>query len=492
MKNPSRLARLARPQGSRAISALLWVALSLSACAVGPDYRRPALDVPETFKESAGLWQPAATAPPVVETAWWTRLNDPVLDTLQTQLATGNLTIQQAQARVQGARAALDGVRAGFWPQTTLSASRQRNRNSSEESRAAPPTTTVSASASLSWEIDLWGRISRDAEAGRASLEASAEDLAAARLAQQVLLAQTYVQWRAAQQQAQRLHRAAQGYARFLSLTENRVHAGVASPLDTSQAQTQYASTAAQALDAQNEGARLEHAIAVLIGQSPSTFHLSSREEAVAPDTLPSWAIPEIPALIPSAVLENRPDIRAAERRVAAANARIGVATSAWFPTLTLSARRGAQHSALSHLLDLPHRFWSLGPSLSLALFDAGSRNAAITQAQADHALAQATYRQTVLNAFAEVEDQLAAVRFLAEEAQMQSLALQAAQRAQTIARLQYEAGINSALNVITAQNTALNAEIASITLMSRRLQAALALFKNLGGQWQAAEHHTP
>lgn len=453
----------------------LLLLLGLAGCAAGPDYVRPPVEVPAAFKE-AGQWKPAANAEPAVEEKWWKVFADPVLDQLQERVEVDNQNLRAAEAKYRATRATLESARAPFFPTVSLSAARTRGSATSTSTATAGGTTNYSLAASLNWELDLWGRIRRGVEGARADLAASAADLAAARLSTQALLAQTYVQLRAAEVQADLLRRAADAYGRFLELTRHRLSAGVASPLDVAQAETQLATAETQAIDADSQRAQLEHALAVLVGAAPASFTL-----APAP-RLPE--VPATPALLPSTLLENRPDIAAGERRMAAANARIGVAEAAYFPVLDLTGSYGYRNNALANLISAPNRFWSLGPTLAMTLFDGGARAAGVHLAQANYDEAVANYRQTVLTAFQEVEDNLAAARLLERESQAQARALASARRAREIAENQYKAGTSSSLNVVTAQTAELSAEVNATNLQARRLLAAVQLLKNAGGRW--------
>ncbi|MBN9421429.1 MAG: efflux transporter outer membrane subunit [Candidatus Accumulibacter sp.] len=460
---------------------LILSLLGLAACSPGPDYVRPAVDAPAAFKE-AGQWKVAGGGAAAVDEKWWTVFGDPQLDALEEQVVVNNQNLKAAEAQYRAARAALDSARSAFFPTAALNAAQSRGSGSGAAagsaggSGATSGATSYSLSASVSWEIDVWGRIRRGVESADAKLAASAADLAAARVSTQALLAQTYAQLRAAEAQIDLIGRTLTGYRRFLELTRSRQAVGVASPLDVAQAETQLASAEVQGIDAENQRAQLEHAIAVLVGRAPAAF-------AIAPGArLP--AVPPSPALLPSTLLERRPDIAAAERRMAAANAQIGVAGAAYFPVLDIGGSVGYRNDALAGLLSAPNRFWSLGPALAMTLFDGGARSAAVAQAGAGYDQAVATYRQTVLTAFQEVEDNLSAARLLAQEGEAQARALAAARRSREIAENQYRAGIVSSLNVVTAQAAELSAEAAAINIDSRRLQAAVLLFKNAGGLW--------
>lgn len=464
----------------------------LAGCAVGPDYVRPEVSTPAAFKEAAtsDKWQTlenAAAATPVAPAEWWKAFGDPALDALVQELQINNQNIRIAEAQYRAARAALDSANAAFYPTINGNFSGNRaanaivnNNNGTQSQGSRPPTNTINLSASASWELDLWGKLRRGSEAAGASLDASAADLAAARLSAQALLVQTYVQLRSTELQLALQTRTVHAYARYLELTRNRHEVGVAGALDVSNAESQLASAKAGGYALELQRAQYEHALATLVGKTPAELSL--------PGTAALPAQPATPVLVPSAWLATRPDIVAAERRVAAANARIGVAKSAWFPTLTLSGNAGYRNNELSDLISAPHRFWSLGPALALALFDGGARNAAVASAGAAYDQSVATYRQTVLTAFQEVEDNLAAARLVGAEGQERAVAARAARRTREIAENQYQAGTAGQLEVTAAQATELAAERTLIDARQRHLQAAVQLYKNTG----RAETTTP
>jgi NodT family efflux transporter outer membrane factor (OMF) lipoprotein len=454
----------------RFLLSLSALSLGLSACSPGPDYVRPTVATSAAFKE-AGQWQMATTAEPKADERWWQVFGDPVLDSLEEQVTVENQNLKVAEAQYRTARAALESARSSLFPSVSAAAGRTRGTASG----AASVETTYSLSAALNWEIDIWGRIRRSVESADAKAAASAADLAAARLSTQALLAQTYLQLRASETQLALFRYTVTAYGRFLDLTRNRQTAGVASPLDVAQAETQLGNAEVQAIDAENQRAQFEHATAILVGKAPAEFSIPPGA------SLP--AVPATPRLVPSTLLENRPDIAAAERRAAAANAQIGVAQAAYFPVLDLTGSVGYRNSAIAGLISAPNRIWSLGPALALTLFDGGARSAAVDQATSGYDQAVATYRQTVLTAFQEVEDNLSAARLLEQEGTSQAKALAAARRSREIAENQYKAGINSALNVVTAQTAELSAEANSINILGRRLQAAVQLLKNAGGR---------
>ncbi len=464
------------------------VAAVLSACNLTPDYKPPAMDVPPAFKEAA-LWKPAdPAAVPAVPDAWWTLFNDPELDRLETQAAGANPTLQGAVAAFRIAQAAVATSEAALYPTVGLNGTGTRSVTGSTSagtvdasgnpvgSSSGKPRNTYSVSASASWELDLWGRLSATVDASQARAVASADDLAASRLSIQATLAQTYFSLRAADAQLALLDDTIAAYQRSLDLTRNRYRAGVASSADVSQAETQLYSTQAQRIESATSRAQLEHALAVLTGQAPAAF------------SLPAGKLPEAPALpqqLPSELLQRRPDIAAAERRVAAANAQVGVARAAFFPSLTLSGSAGYRSSTLNDIISSPNLFWSFGPALALSVFDGGARRAAVASARATVDQAAATYRSTVLTALQEVEDNLVAGANLEQERAVQLQALASARKALDVANNQYKAGIVSYLNVVTAQSSVLSSERSVLDVRNRRLAAVNTLLKNIAGRWQ-------
>lgn len=459
----------------------LSATLLLAACAITRVDPPPAAAAPAQFKQT-GLWQRASAKDQTpVPDDWWTLFKDPVLDDLERRLVIGNENLKSAVAQVASARAALEASRSVRYPTLSagLSATRSANAQSSVGSTARGPSDNVSLSASASWETDLWGRLSQAASGAQATLQASVDDLAAARLSAQATLAQTYFSLRAAEAQQSLLERSVQAYQRSLDLTQVRYQAGVAARSDVLQAQTQLRNAQAQGLESQAQRAQLEHAIAVLLGIPPSSLTLARS------DQLP--AAPEVPQLLPVTLLERRPDIAAAQRRVAAAHAQIGVADAAFFPSLTLSANAGYRHSSLANLVSAPNLFWSIGPSLAEAIFDGGQRRLASAQARASADQATASYRRAVLTALQEVEDNLVLADQLQREAQLQEEALQSAQRTLEITLDQYRAGTVSYLNVVIAQTAALSSESNLLSVRNRQLAAVSQLLKNIAGRWEDA-----
>jgi NodT family efflux transporter outer membrane factor (OMF) lipoprotein len=441
---------------------LLW----LAACTVGPEYQRPDVKLPERFSEAGGEWQTAQPTPFKVPEHWWSVFGDADLNRLETRVVIDNQSLKIAEAQYRAARAAVDSATAARWPTVTGAADASRSRSKGVTANS------FSLSASASWEIDLWGRVRRSIEAAQAHAEASADDLAAARLSTQALLAQSWFQLHADDLQIQLLQRTLTDDARFLDLTRDRQDAGVASGLDVAQAETQLNTDRVQLSELELQRAQLGHALTTLLGGGDIPLDAAA---ALPP-------VPSPPELLPSTLLEQRPDIASAERSAAEANARIGLARTAFFPSLNLGAGAGSTAGTLATLFSVPSRVWTLGPSLAMTLFDGGARSAAVEQARAGYDLAVANYRQTVLNAFQEVQDNLAAARLLQREAAEQAQTLSAARRARAIAEEQYRAGTVTALDVISAQNTERAAERNALDIQTRQLTASAQLLKNLGG----------
>lgn len=460
----------------------VWACTALlgSACSFAPPHQPVAMELPTQFRQE-GIWMPTAEPAPTAAD-WWRVFKDPVLDQLQAGLEASSPSIQVAAAQYRKALAALDSAQAAQVPSVNSSLGATRARNSSGNNSVVvstnPPTNLYSLSAQAAWELDLWGRVGNTVAAADAELQASQSALAAARLSAQSLLAQAYFVWRAAQAQEASLAQALEAAKRFEALTRNRLEAGVASPLDQAQAETQTHSIEAQWFESRLQRVQAQNAMASLLGQIPSAWEAPGTELSLDASTVPA-----MPALVPSGVLQGRYDIHRAERLVAAANARIGVAKAAFFPVLNLSASTGFRSNQWSNLVETPARFWSLGPSLALSLFDGGLRSAAVAQANATYDEAVANYRQTVLNAFEEVENNLAALQYLGQERQAQARALALATRSLQIAENQYKAGVGDSLHVITAQLAKWSAERASIQLWNRSMAAAVLLYTNTAGR---------
>lgn len=455
---------------------LALLLLGLSGCAPMAPYEKPAMDVPLAFKE-AHLWTSARVQADQAPDDWWRLFNDRTLDQLEIELARGNQNLKNSVAQYQAARAALGVSRAALAPAVGATAAGTRGSNGVNNASLA---NTYSVGATASWELDVWGRLSAGVQVSQAKLQASQDDLAAAQLSLQATLAQTYFSVRSLEAQTESLERAVAAYQRSLELTRHRYDAGVASSADVAQAQTQLKSTQAQWIETRSARTQLEHALAVLLGQAPARFSL--------PPTAMLPAVPEVPLQLPATLVERRPDIAAAERRVAAAYAQIGVAHAAYFPALTLSGSAGYRGASLSDLISAPNLFWSVGPALALSLFDGGARQATQDAAQAAADQAVAVYRQTVLTALQEVEDNLVMAASLQEEDAVQVESLAAAQKALEVITNQYKAGTVSYLNVMTAQATTLSVERSLLDVRNRRLLAATQLLKNLAGRWDPVE----
>lgn len=451
----------------------------LSACTVGPNYVRPTAAAPPVFKEMSG-WKVARPQDQIIRGKWWELFNDPMLNELEGQVDVSNQNVAAAEAQFRQARALVQEARAAYFPTVSVGASVSRSRRPITVGGTTTSTTSSDflLPVDVSWEPDLWGRVRRAVEASRAGAQASAADLEALRLSVRTTLAQDYFQLRTLDAQKELLDATAANYRRFLDLTKNRYATGVGSRADVLQAETQLRSTEAQAIDVGVQRAQLEHAIAVLIGKPAAEFSLPAAPLAAEP--------PAIPIGVPSALLERRPDIAGAERRVAAANAQIGAAEAAYYPTVTLSAGGGFESSELSKWLTWPSRFWSLGAAVSETVYDGGLRGALTDQARAAYDATVAAYRQAVLTGFQEVEDSLAALRILESEARVQEEAVQAARQSVQVSTNQYRAGTASSLDVIVTQTAELGNERTAVTIRGSRLNASVLLVKALGGGWRA------
>ena len=462
------------------LSTILFIALA--GCAVGPDYKRPDVPVSSTFKELEG-WRDARPQDDLPRGQWWSVFGDAELDRLLARIEVSNQNVRAAEARVRQARSVTDQARSAFFPPINANASGVRSKApslSNSPSFATGAVNTWNANLATSWELDFWGKLRRTLEASDASWQASDAQLEAAKLSARASLAQAYFNLRAAESTQKLLQDTVAAYQKSLDLTQNRYNAGVAARVDVVQAEVQLKSAQAQLIDIGVDRATFEHAIAILVGDAPANFSLAS-----APLTL---KMPSIPVGMPSTLLERRPDVAAAERNAASANAKIGIAKAAMFPSLTLSGTVGYRSSVLADLFSAPSRLWSLGAAATAPLFDAGLRRAQTDQAIAVYDEQVATYRQTVLIAFQEVEDNLATLRILDEEARIQDEVVAGARRALELTLNQYQAGVVSYLNVITAQATLLTNERAAANILNRRLTASVLLVKALGGGWSAPE----
>ena len=454
----------------------------LGGCMVGPNYVRPPAAAPAAFKE-AGDWNPAQPRDAVSRGKWWEIFGDARLNALIEQVNVSNENVRVAEARLRQADAVVEQARAGLWPTLGVSATATRSRAPNVAGAATTTTAPVNIfnlPLTASWAPDLWGSVRRSIESNVANAQTSAANVANARLLAQAQLAINYFQLRVLDTRRQLLDTSVAAYQKSLDLTRNRYNAGVAARVDVVQAETQLRSTQAQAIDTGVQRAQLEHAIAILIGKAPAELSVAVERLAVA--------IPDIPAGLPSQLLERRPDIAAAERQMAAANAQIGIAKAAYFPSLTLSASTGFRANRPADWFTIPHRFWSVGPALAETLFDGGVRRAVTLQAQAAYDVNVATYRQTVLTAFQQVADNLAALRILEEEARAQDDAVQGARKSTELTLNQYKAGTVNYLSVVIVQAAQLNNEVNAVSVLGQRLVAAVALVQALGGGWSATE----
>jgi NodT family efflux transporter outer membrane factor (OMF) lipoprotein len=481
--------------GRRATLGAGMIAVLLGGCMVGPTYKRPpAVTVPAAFKEMAG-WKIAQPGEDALRGEWWKIFADPQLDALEVRVSISNQNLAQAEAAYRQASALVREARAALFPTVSVGFGVTRSGGGADTgtptsttgTRSSVGTRSSSGSSSTdfqlgldaSWTPDLWGSIRRTIRSNQASAQASAGDLENARLSYQAALAQNYFQLRMLDAQKNFLEDAVKGYDLYLQMTRNRYAAGVASQGDVAQAEAQLKQTQAQAMDVGVQRAVMEHAIAVLIGEPASTFSLPAAPLTATP--------PPIPVGVPSELLERRPDIAGAERRVAAASEQIGVAVAAYYPTITLSASTGFASSGLSTLFSAASHYWAIQPSISETIFDGGRRRAHVQYARAAYESAVATYRQTVLIAFQGVEDNLAALRILEEEARVQADAVDAARESVRITTNQYRAGTVPYLSVITAQAILLSDEVTLINLQGRRMAAAVLLIGALGGGWDVA-----
>jgi NodT family efflux transporter outer membrane factor (OMF) lipoprotein len=467
---------------------LLSLGLLAGCAAVGPNYHKPAVETPGAFKEAppAG-WKTAQPRDAALRGKWWETFGDPQLNALEEQVSVSNQTLAQAEAQFRGARAAVAAARAGLFPTvtagaqvTTSRAGTARSSSQSNNNSGSGTATVYQVPVDFTWEADLWGRVRRQIEANVAAAQASAADVENVRLSLQAELAADWFQLHGLDEQRQLLESTVADYEKALQITVNRHNQGVASGADVAESQTQLETARASAIDLGVARSQLEHAIAILTGKAPAGVTIASGPVRSVP--------PAVPVALPSELLERRPDIAAAERRVAAANADIGVATAAYFPTLSLNASGGFASTTLGSLFSLPNRFWSLGPQLLATVFDGGRRRAGVAQAEANYDATVAAYRESVLDAFQAVEDNLAALRILADEAVQQNAATEAAERSLALTRNRYQAGIATYLEVITAQNAAYVNERNAVDLRVRQMVASVNLIRALGGGWTAGD----
>lgn len=485
-QQPSRLPRALRS------AALLPLLLGMAACAVGPKYRLPAVETAPVFKENQG-WQPATPATVPAGQPWWSIYNDPVLDRLERQVEISNQNLKAAEAAYRAAQQVVAADRGTLFPQVNASGEATKSGGGTGITttsagtavpRAHGTETIYDVGAQASWTLDIWGRVRRQVESDVAKAQASAADVAAAELSAQVTLAEDYFQLRAAEQEMRIYQTYLADLENALQITENQVAAGITTLADVYAAQTQLESTQASDNTVRLTRATYEHAIAVLIGKPPEELAL---EEGQFTTT-----IPVVPAGLPSQLLQRRPDVAAAERAVASANALIGVAESAWFPSLTLSGSYGFTSTALSNLISTSNSLWSFGPQLAMNLFSGGTMLAQTREARANYDQAVASYRQTVLSAFQSVENDLVTLRVLEESNGLQVTAVDAARMSEQLTLNQYKAGIVAYTGVITAQTTRLASEITLLSIENQQLVASVDLVSQIGGGWSASELQQP
>ena len=471
------------PKFTTSILAVISMLL-FAGCTVGPKYRRPAAEVPPAYKE-VGDWKPAQPNDQNLGGNWWEIFEDPELNTLEAQVNVSNQNLKAAEAQYSQSRAALRYQRADLFPTVTANPSVSRNKLSTNRQPKSSQFngityTDLQVPFELSYQIDVWGRVRRTIESYRDQAQASAADLAAVNLSMHSQLALFYFQARTLDAEEQLLNSTAAQYEQALELIKSRFAGGIASDVEVQQAETQLETTRAQAIDVGVARAQFEHAVAVLIGKPPASFSL-----APLPLTTPP---PPIPVGLPSDLLERRPDISAAERLMASANAQIGVAKAAYYPNITLGAAGGFESGAITTLLSGPSILWSAGPSALFTVFDVGRRRAASDQAIAAYNQTVANYRQTVLAGFQQVEDNVAALRILENEADVQNAAVTAARKYLELASTRYEGGVTSYLEVTTAETAALSDELTAVSILGRRMVDAVALVQALGGGWNSSE----
>ncbi|MGV8919174.1 MAG: efflux transporter outer membrane subunit [Pseudomonas sp.] len=474
---------MANPQPVFRLSLLLTSLLALGACHLSPDYKVPV--TPETAHfRTVGPWSVATPADQLSRDGWWKIYNDPLLNELQQQLLTNNPDLSAALAHYEQAQAFVTQVESGLFPIIKGSGNGQRDRQSDTKplrsATAGPIYNSFTVGAEVDYEVDLWGRVRDSVSAGTDEALASKADFASARLSLQAQLTDSYIRLRGLDQQTQLLMQTTDAFSKALNLTEGLHGGGIVSGLDVSRAKTQLSSAKSQLTQNRAQRAVLEHAIASLVGASASEFTIAANTKDIA--------LPVVPTGLPSALLQRRPDIAAAERRVAEANAKIGVARAAFFPTVTLSAQGGYQSDVAAGLLSAPNLFWAIGPSLVTTLFDAGARQAGVDAAKAATAEAGGRYRSVVLTAFQQVEDNLTLIDGLGNALKDQHDAADAAQYSQDLALARYRQGAVGYLDVVEAQTVALQAQSSVLDLQTRQLSANVGLVKALGGGWTSAE----
>lgn len=474
------------PEHGRTAALFACLAGILAGCAVGPDFKRPVMAVPAAFKEDAG-WKSAAPGDGLRRGPWWEVFGDPQLNELESRLETSNESILQAAANYEESMEIARSDRTTFLPFVSVvgSANRSRQTNASSSTGHGLTASNYNAALQASWEPDFWGKIRRTVEADVAGAQASAADLASARLSSQGVLAQDYVDLRAADDKIRLLEDAVAAYRRTVKIAQDKYSVGVAARSDVITAQTQLDSARAQLIAAGITRADLEHAIAVLVGTAPGDFSIARRADL-------GLAIPEVPAQMASTLLERRPDIASAERAAAQANARIGIQTAAYFPQFSITGSGGYEGGTLSHLISDPFRYWTLGAQAADSLLDWGQRHDLVLSAKAAYQASAANYRQTVLTALQQVEDNLAGLRILREEATVEDVAVSEAAQAAQIALNEYDAGTVDFTTVASAQVTELNNRETALAIHQEQLTSSVALIQALGGGWTLSDLPKP
>jgi NodT family efflux transporter outer membrane factor (OMF) lipoprotein len=445
-----------------------------SACAVGPNYKRPAAPSTGAFKEQEG-WKPSEPADVLARGPWWEIFKDPVLNELESQVEISNQNVKSAADAVMQSRALVEEAQAGFWPTLGITGGATRER----PGRAHPFTNATLGGNGL-WSLDIWGQVRRSVESSRANYQASDAALAAASLSAHAEVAIDYFQLRAQDQLQVLLDDIVDAEQKSLQITQSRYNTGVAAKADVVTAQTQLLGSQAQQLNNSVQRGVLEHALAVLVGKLPAQF--SIKPAAMRTD------VPTVPAGIPSTLLERRPDVAEAERRVAAANAQIGVTESAWFPSLTLTGSAEYSGPTVGRLISLSNQIWSVGPQIAATLLDGGLRRAQVRAARASYQESVDNYRQTVLAGFQQVEDELITLRVLEKQQVIEDQAVTAAKQAEELTLAQYKSGTVNYISVITAQTTRFNAEETALNVFLGRLTASVTLIEAVGGGWDSAQ----
>jgi NodT family efflux transporter outer membrane factor (OMF) lipoprotein len=478
-----------RRVSKKAAFAAVLYAVFLASCTVGPKYSKPSVPTTPSFKEAppvasnaSGMWHPTP-GETELPGKWWEIYGDAELNALEEQIDPSNLDLQVAEARFREARAAVHYSRAAQYPALSTAPSIDSLRNSAHRpnfNQSNPQATgDFLLPFDLSYEVDFWGRVRRTISAAREEAQASAADLATLSLSLHAELAIDYFELHTLDAQQQILNDTVRAYTEALRLTNNRYQGGVAARQEVAQAQTQLNTTQAEATDVGVQRAQYEHAIAILLGKPPALFNLPARALQATP--------PDIPLGVPSTLLERRPDIASAERRVAEANDQIGLARAAYFPTVTLSATAGLEGTSLLNWFTWPARFWAVGPQAAELIYDGGRRRANMLGAEANYDATVATYRKTTLTAFQQVEDNLAALRILQKEATQQRDAVESSQNLLTLSMNRYRGGVDTYLQVITSQTINLTNQRTEIDIMRRRMDASVLLVKALGGGWTTA-----